>query len=142
MGTVTRRRPGAEAPETPVAAWKAFEAHLQTVQRHSLDGKFYGVSFASGPDGGFDYLTGMAVRPGVAPPDGLEVRLVPGGTYAVFDCPVQAIGATYRYIFAEWRAESGCATDAKGVAFEEYPPATEPTARVLLHIPIRESPVR
>ncbi len=138
MGTVTRRQPGTERPETFVSAWNEFETHRQRVQRHSVNSKYYGVSFAAGADGSFDYLTGMAVGPGVETPEGLEVRAVPAATYAVFTCPVQSIGQTYRYIFGEWRAKSGYTTDDATPAFEEYPPATDTNAPVLLHIPIRE----
>ena len=138
MGTVIRRKPGTERPETFVSAWNEFEKHQQRVKRHSVDAKYYGVSFAAGADGSFDYLTGMAVRPVAETPAGLEVRAVPAATYAVFACPVQSIGETYRYIFGEWRAKSGCATDDASPAFEEYPPATDTNAPVLLHIPIRE----
>ncbi len=139
MGTVTRRKPGTERPETFVSIWSNFEAHRQRVQLLSVDSKYYGVSFAAGPDGSFDYLAGMAVRPVAETPAGLEVRAVPAATYAVFACPVQSIGETYRYIFGEWRARSGCVTDDASPAFEEYPPATDTNAAVLLHIPIREN---
>ncbi len=138
MGTVTRRNPGAERPETFVSIWSNFEAHRRRVQLLSVDSKYYGVSFAAGPDGSFDYLAGMAVRPVAETPEGLEVRAVPAATYAVFACPVQSIGETYRYIFGGWRAESGYATDDAAPAFEEYPPATDTNAPVLLHVPIRE----
>ena len=138
MGTVTRRQPGTERPETFVSAWNEFETYQQRVQRHSVNSKYYGVSFAASEDGSFDYLTGMAVQPGVETPEGLEVRVVPAAVYAVFTCPIRSIGQTYRYIFGEWRAKSGYATDATAPAFEEYPPGTDPNAPVLLHIPIRE----
>ena len=138
MGTVTRRKSGTERPETLVSAWNEFETHQKRVNRHSVNPRYYGVSFAADADGSFDYLTGMAVRPDAETPEGLEVRAVPAATFAVFACPVQSIGETYRYIFGEWRAESGYATDDASPAFEEYPPATDTNAPVLLHIPIRE----
>ena len=138
MGTLTRRQPGTERPETFVSAWNEFETYQQRVQRHSVNSKYYGVSFTAGADGSFDYLSGMAVQPGAETPEGLEVRVVPAATYAVFTCPVQSIGQMYRYIFGEWRVKSGYATDDATPAFEEYPPATDTNAPVLLHIPIRE----
>ena len=69
MGTVTRRHCGTERPETFVSAWNEFETHQQRVQPHSVNSKYYGVSFAGGADGSFDYLTGMAVRPGAETPE-------------------------------------------------------------------------
>lgn len=137
MGRVTHRQPGTERPETFMAIWNDFEAHQQSIKGHSVDSKYYGVSFAPGPDGSFDYLAGMAVRPVAETPEGLEVRMLPAATYAVFASPAQSIGQTYRYIFGQWRAESGYETDAAMPAFEEYPPATDTNAPVLLHIPIR-----
>lgn len=142
MGTVIRRQPGTERPETLVSAWNQFEAHRPLVQRHSVDSKYYGVSFAAGADGSFDYLTGMAVRSGAERREGLEVRAVPAAAYAVFTSPVQSIGQAYRYIFGEWRMKSGCAIDDATPVFEEYPPATDTNATVFLHIPIREEDAR
>lgn len=136
MGTVTRRNPGTDRPETFVSAWKEFEMHQDRVQCHSADLKYYGVSFAPDAAGSFDYLAGMAVRSAVDTPGGLEVRVVPAATYAVFACPVASIGQTYGYIFGPWRVESGYVPDVAAPAFEEYPPATETNAPVLLHIPI------
>jgi predicted transcriptional regulator YdeE len=137
MGRVTHRKPGTDRPEMFEAIWNDFETLQQSIKRHSVDSQYYGVSFAAGPDGSFDYMAGMAVRPVAETPEGLEVRKVPAATYAVFACPVQSIGQTYRYIFSEWRAESGCEIDNATPAFEEYPPATDTNAPVLLHIPIR-----
>ncbi|MHC1768131.1 MAG: GyrI-like domain-containing protein [Verrucomicrobiia bacterium] len=138
MGTVTRRKPESDRPEMVASIWKQFEAYHESIKGHSLDSKYYGVSFAAAPDGSFDYLAGMAVRVAGETPNDLEVRQVPAATYAVFACPVQSIGQTYRYIFSEWRAQSGHETDNSKPAFEEYPPAAETNAPVLLHIPIRE----
>jgi predicted transcriptional regulator YdeE len=142
MGTVTRRTPGSDRPEVFEAIWSGFETQQQSIKRHSVDSKYYGVSFAAGPDESFDYMAGMAVGPVAETPQGLEVREVPAATYAVFACPVQSIGQTYRYIFSEWRAESGYEIDNATPAFEEYPPATAANAPVLLHIPIRADHVR
>jgi AraC family transcriptional regulator len=138
MGTVTRRQADNEPAETVVSAWKKFERHRERIERDSVSMKYYGVSFAGGADGSFDYLTGMAVGAGAETPEGLEVRAVPTATYAVFACPVQSIGPTYWYIFSEWRPKSGYETSDGTPAFEEYPPATDPDGPVLLHIPIRE----
>jgi predicted transcriptional regulator YdeE len=142
MGTVTHRKPGTDHPEVFEAIWSNFETLQQSIKRHSVDSKYYGVSFAAGPDGGFDYMAGMAVRPVAETPEGLEVRKVPAASYAVFACPAQSIGQTYRYIFNEWRAESGYEVDNATPAFEEYPPATVTNAPVLLHIPIRADHVK
>lgn len=142
MGTVTHRTPEADCPEVIAAIWNALDTLQQSIQRHSVDSKYYGVSFAAGPDGSFDYMAGMAIRPVEETPKGLEVRRIPAATYAVFACPVPSIGQTYRYIFSEWRAGSGYEIDHATPAFEEYPPATDTNAPVLLHIPIRADHVK
>lgn len=142
MGTVTRRKPESDRPETVASIWQQFEAYHESLKAHSLDAKYYGVSFAAAPDGSFDYLAGMAVKLAGDTPADLQIREVPAATYAVFACPVQSIGQTYRYIFSEWRARSGHETDDAKPAFEQYPPASDTNAPVLLHIPIREGRVR
>jgi predicted transcriptional regulator YdeE len=68
----------------------------------------------------------------------VQVREVPAATYAVFACAVQSIGRTYAYIFGEWRSTSGQEIDPAKFVFEQYPPATETDAPVLIHVPIRE----
>jgi predicted transcriptional regulator YdeE len=138
MGTVTHRKPGADRPELFAAIRNDFETHQPSIQGHSVDSKYYGVSFAAGPDGSFDYMAGMAVGPVAETPEGLELCKVPSATYAVFACPVQAIGQTYGYIFGEWRSASGYQPDNAKPAFEQYPPATDANAPVLIHIPIQE----
>ena len=142
MGTLTHRKPGTDRPEVFEAIWSHFETLQQIIQQHSVGSKYYGISFAVAPDGGFDYMAGMAVRPVTETPEGLEVRKVPAARYAVFACPVQSIGQTYQYIFNEWRAKSGYEIDHATPAFEEYPPATDTDAPVLLHIPIRADHVK
>lgn len=138
MGAVARRSSGNEGPEAVVSIWKQFEMHHEEIRVHSLDSKYYGVSFSTAPDGSFDYLAGMAVARMDPLPAGVQVREVPAAVYAVFACDVPSIGQTYGYIFGEWRSASGCEVDPAKCAFEEYPSAAEPNAAVLIHIPIRE----
>jgi predicted transcriptional regulator YdeE len=137
MGTVTHRKPGTERPATFTAIWNEFERHHEKIRLHSVDSKYYGVSFAAAQDGSFDYLAGMAVGRVEEPPAGVEVREVPAATYAVFACFVQSIGQTYRYIFGEWQSTSGCEMDPTKCAFEEYAPGAETNSPALIHIPIR-----
>lgn len=138
MGIVTRRKPGTEHPEMVAAIWNDFETHHEKIKLHSVDSKYYGVSFSAAQDGSFDYLTGMAVGRGDEAPPGVQTREVPAATYAVFACGVQSIGQTYGYIFGVWRSTSGYELDPAKCVFEQYPPAGETNAPVLIHIPIRE----
>lgn len=142
MGTVTRRKSGAERPETFTAIWNEFETRREKIRLHSVDSKYYGVSFAAAQDGSFDYLAGMAVERAEDTPAGVQVREVPAATYAVFACVVPSIGQTYGYIFGEWRSTCGYEMDPAKVAFEQYPPAADTNAPVLIHIPIREGPMK
>jgi AraC family transcriptional regulator len=142
MGTVARRQPGTERPEMFTAIWKEFETHHEQIRLHSVDSKYYGVSFGAGQDVSFEYLAGMAVGRVMEIPVGVQVREVPAATYAVFACVVQTIGWTYAYIFGEWRPTSGYELDPTKFAFEQYPPAAETNAPVLVHIPIREQQMK
>ena len=142
MGTVTRRNSGTERPETFTAIWNEFETHHEKIRLHSVDAKYYGVSFGAAPDGSFDYLAGMAVGRVGEVPAGVQVREVPAGTYAVFACGVQSIGQTYNYVFGEWRLTSGYEMDPTKSAFEQYPPAVETNAPVLIHIPVRDKQMK
>ena len=137
MGTVMPRKLGTERPETFAAIWKDFETHHERIKPLSVDSNYYGVSFGAAQDGSFDYLAGMAVGPVETTPQGLEVREVAAATYAVFPCLVQTIGQTYGIIFGEWLPKSGYELAPAQPAFEQYPPAADTSAPVLIHIPIR-----
>jgi len=142
MGTLTRIAPGTETGEKFASIWSEFEAHRGRIQPHSTDQKYYGISFASPDEAGFEYLAGMATSKVQAIHTGLVIREVPAATYAVFACPAPAIGPTKRYIFGEWRSQSGCQVDNSAPAFEQYPPAEDTESPVLIHIPIREAQVK
>ena len=142
MGPVARRKSGTERPEMFTSIWNEFERHHEKIRLHSVDSKYYGVSFGAAQDGSFDYLAGMAVGRVEEPPAGVQVREVPAATYAVFACAVQFIGQTYGYIFGEWRSACGYEMDPTKFAFEQYPPAAETNAPVLIHIPIREKQMK
>jgi AraC family transcriptional regulator len=138
MGTLTRIAPGTESGDKFGSIWSEFEAHREQIKPHSTDQEYYGISFAPGDDGGFDYVAGMAVLPVQTTPTGLVVREVPAATYAVFACAVAAIGSTKQYVFTEWRSKSGYQVDTAAPAFERYPPANDTRSPVLICIPVRE----
>jgi len=138
MGTLTRVAPSTESGEKFAAIWNEFEAHRGRIQPHSTDQKYYGISFATPDEAGFEYLAGMATMLVHPIPAGLVVRDVPAATYAVFACPAHSVGPTKRYIFGEWRSRSGRQVDNSAPAFEQYPPAEDTVSPVLIHIPIRD----
>ena len=139
MGTLTRITPGTETGEKFATIWSEFEAYRGRIQAHSTDQKYYGISFGAPDEVAFEYLAGMATAPVQTIPASLVIREVPTATYAVFECPAQAIGQTKRYIFGEWCSQSGYQVDNFAPAFEQYPPAEDTEAPVLIHIPIHES---
>ncbi len=138
MGTLTTIKPGTERPETFASIWKDFETHREGIERQSTDPRYFGISFSSAQEGSIDYIACMAVGPVETVPEGLVLREIPAATYAVFACPVHAIGQTYGYIFGQWLSTSGCELDASKPAFEQYPAAADTSAPVRIHIPIRE----
>ena len=138
LGTMTRITPADENSDNYGLIWKNFESFHDQIKPLSTDGAYYGVSFATGEEGGFDYVAGMAVADVDAPPEGLVIRNVPAARYAVFECPMQSIGDTYRTIFSEWLPSSPYTLSSSAPSFEQYPPAEEEGSLVRIHIPIEE----
>jgi len=138
MGTLTRVTPEGQNSETYGLIWKTFESYHGEIKPHSADEAYYGVSFATDQEGVVDYFACMAVEGVAAAPKGLVIRELPAARYAVFECPLQAIGETYRHIFGEWLAQSPYEISAAAPAFERYPPEGKEDAPVRIHIPIRE----
>ena len=138
MGTLDRVTPADEDATTYERIWRRLEAYRDQIKSHSTDQAYYGVSFATDEEGVFDYVAGMAVGKVDAIPEDLVIREVPGAQYAVFECPVQRIGETYRSIFSEWLPHSTCELSGSSPAFERYPPIGEEEAPMLIYISIRE----
>jgi predicted transcriptional regulator YdeE len=102
----------------------------------SLDGGYYGVSLSEA--GQLVYLAGMAVPDSAALPPGAEHRMVPAARYAVFDCGLDAIGATWKYAYERWLPTSGFEVDSTAVDFEFYPPVGPDGAQqVEIYIPVK-----
>jgi predicted transcriptional regulator YdeE len=136
LGTMTRITPADENSETYGLIWKNFESYHNRIKPMSTDGAYYGVSFTTGEEGGFDYVAGMAVADVDASPQGLVLRHIPPARFAVFECPVQSIGDTYRAIFSEWLPSSPYTLSVSAPSFEQYPPEGEKESLVRIHIPI------
>lgn len=138
VGTLTRVTPESESSEKYGLIWKDFESYHNQIKPHSTDKAYYGVNFATGEEGVFDYIAGMAVPDSVIVPEGLVIREVPAARYAVFECPVHGIVQTYPYVFTEWLPRSPYGLDGCAPVFEQYPPEGETESPVLIHIPIKE----
>jgi len=139
LGVASRIGRGSESPELFSGIWKTFESRRQEIECVATQKVYLGVSFPTDEERVTEYLAGMRVAPDTPAPDELEVRRVSGGEYAVFECPLDAIGATYQHVFAVWFPTAAVQFDAGRAPFEEYPENT-PDQPVRLHIPVRQQP--
>ncbi len=139
LGVACRIRRGSESPELFGRIWKTFESRQRDIESAAMQKVYFGVSFPTEEEGVTEYLAGMMVAAGTPPPEGLEARTVSGGQYAVFECPVDAIGVTYQHVFSVWLPSAAVQFDAGRAPFEEYPENT-PEQPVRLHIPVRQQP--
>jgi predicted transcriptional regulator YdeE len=139
LGVASRIRRGSESPELFGGIWKNFESRRQEIECVATQKVYLGVSFPTDEERVIEYLAGMRVAPDTPAPGGLEVRQVSGGEYAVFECPLDAIGPTYQYVFTVWLPNAAVQFDAGRAPFEEYPEKT-PEQPVRLHIPVQPHP--
>jgi predicted transcriptional regulator YdeE len=139
LGVPSRIRRGSESPELFGGIWKTFESRRHEIEPVATRRAYVGVSFPTDAEDVTDYLAGMVVAAGTPAPDGLATRTVSGGQYAVFECPVDAIGATYQHVFGVWLPGATVEFDAARAAFEGYPEHT-PEQPVRLYIPVRPKP--
>jgi len=104
----------------------------------SLDGAYYEAFFCAGDPEHVEMMAGMAVSPDATPPDGLVKRELAATTYAVFDCTVGTIGATWADI-EQWLTESTYEYDRERQGdFELYPPDTkDQDSPVEIYVPVR-----
>jgi predicted transcriptional regulator YdeE len=137
LGVASRIRRGSESPELFGRIWKEFESRRQEIEPVATQRVYVGVNFPTAEEGVTEYLAGMIVAAGTPSPAGLEARTVSGGPYAVFECPVEAIGATYQHVFSVWLPGAPVQFDAGRAPFEEYQEGTPPLP-VRLHIPVRQ----
>lgn len=84
----------------------------------------------------------LAIRKPVLPKDGIDVKEIPGGRYAVFlyQGPYVNLGIVYDKIYSEWLPTSGC--ELRNIPiFEKYcndPERTEPEKlKTEIYIPIQ-----
>lgn len=107
------------SPDIP-ALWPRFVARIPEIAHPATPRVTYGVMTPVGPDmAGLDYMAGVAVSEAAALPEGLSSWLLPAGTYAVFRCPLDRLGAGYGEIFGTWLPASDW-VQAAGPLFERY----------------------
>jgi predicted transcriptional regulator YdeE len=136
LGVVGRIERGSESPEVFGRIWKRFESRRQEIESVATQKAYFGVSCPTKNEAVTEYLAGMMVAAGTAAAEGLEERTVSGGQYAVFECAVEAIGATYRDVFGAWLPSAAVQFDSGREPFEQYPAEGTPELLVRLHIPV------
>jgi len=137
LGVQTKIKRGSETPELFAGIWKQFESRGQEIELLSIGKHYFGVNFPTDKEDVTDYLAGIMVPDESHVPDGLEKRTVSGGQFAVFECPVEAIGETYRHIFTVWLPDAPVPFDPAVAVFEEYPEKTSEKP-IRIHIPVRQ----
>ncbi len=136
LGVASRISRGSESPELFGGIWRVFESRRQEIDSMATQRVYVGANFPTDDESVTEYVAGMRVAPGTRAPEGLEVRHVPGGEYAVFECSLDAIGATYQHVFTVWLPGAAVQFDPERAPFEEYPENTAEQP-VRLHIPVR-----
>jgi AraC family transcriptional regulator len=123
------------------AIWEdQFMPHHDAVRAVARDPGYYGVYFPCDEPGKVDLVAGMAVEELEQIPDGLVVREVPAGQYAVVECEMAEIGTTWGSVYGSWLPSSErYAEDPTRACFEYFPPGVEKgEARVSIHVAVKE----
>ncbi len=135
LGAVTQVRQGSETPELFADIWSKFESRRQEIGALVIGEHYFGVKFPTDKEEVTDYLVGMMVAADAPTLEGLEKRTVPGGQFAVFECPVEAIGESYQHIFTVWLPSATVQFNPTVPVFEEYP-ESKSQQPVRIHVPI------
>jgi predicted transcriptional regulator YdeE len=136
LGVVSHVRRGSETPGLFAGIWRRFESRRQEIESLSIGAHYFGVNFPTDTEDVTDYLAGMMVVADAPCPKGLERRTVSGGRFAVFECPVEAIGESYQHIFGVWLPGATVRLDPAMPVFEEYPESGSQQP-VCVHVPIQ-----
>lgn len=138
LGIQSGVKQGSETSEFFAGIWERFEKEREVLESLALSGKYYGINFPTHHKDLSDYLAGMTVAGDVPVPVGLVKRKVPGGDYAVFECPVENIGLYYQHIFTKWLPASSHSFHPEHPVFEEYP-EKDSLLNVRIHIPVKKN---
>jgi AraC family transcriptional regulator len=103
--------------------WGDFNRRASEIQHVPADANAYGVCIMlpDAPNGEFEYVASFPVEPAEDIPEGMVVRQVPAGKYAVFTHvgPLEKLKDTYQYIYQVWLPQAGL-TPVDGLDFEMY----------------------
>jgi AraC family transcriptional regulator len=105
------------SPDIP-AVWPRFVARIPEIEQQAQGRVAYGV-MGHGANGAaaLDYMAAVAVHAAPRVPEGMTCVVIPGGTYALFRCPLSHLA--FSEIFLEWLPASGFVQRA-GPYFERY----------------------
>ena len=132
-----KKRIKSEAPHF-TNVWNEFMKNYDKVKESCIDNGFYGINNAPDENNYEDYMAGIAVDDSYQNSDrSFTIHVQPSSLYAVFECEVNNIGATYMRIFSEWNDNRYRVNDKNLSGFEYYPPNTvKADDKVFLYIPI------
>jgi predicted transcriptional regulator YdeE len=119
-------------------AWDEFHRRMGEI-RHAT-GPAIGLCFGMPGQNEPWYIAGMQVERAEEVPTGMMRMSVPEQSYAVFDCTLGTLWATYSYIAEEWQSRTG-RKHADGPDFEvydeEFDPQDGPNGRMKVYWPIK-----
>ena len=118
---------------------KQYMPHDETVAALADGAGHYAVYFSCDEPGKVDMVIGRSVGDSPEVPEGLVCREVPAAQYAVFECAMNAIAATWKGIYDQWLAGSSDYQAAENAAcFEYFPPGVpDGKAPVSIHVAVR-----
>ena len=83
-----------------------------------------------------EFVAGRPARDGIDVPADLAVREIPPATYAVFECTMATIGATWEATYGDWLPNSAYVVDAGKACVEAFVPGChEGTTSVRISVP-------
>ena len=102
------------------ALWQQFFKRIIEIPNPSEACVAYGVSDSMNESGEFSYLAGIGVKDESQVPEGMKLKKVPSGTYAMFTHKgsLENLKDTYNYIFTNWLPDSEY--QSTGFNFERY----------------------
>lgn len=122
--------------------WRQFWQRHEEITHRTGAGVAYGVAGNKDPEtGDFDYVAGLEVDDSRDIPPEMVSWDVPEQTYAVFQCTLPTLMATYQYVFTEWLPESEYDL-GDGPEFELYDESFSPEEGefgMFLYIPVKHS---
>lgn len=135
MGLVEQATPDAVDYQ---AFWGKLGPHMPELARWANTANFYGVYFPTEDREKVDVFAGQGVEGDAEVPAGLVLREVPAATYAVFECALDQIGATWQAIMHQWAPSADHQPLHHHPAFEEYTPgAMSGTDKVRIYLPVQ-----